>query len=71
MVFFGYGAKGMEAVLALYMRILLFILLQTLFWIPFTLLLWVAFVLLPSLPLARFLHVCRGYGGFGALGHVS
>ncbi|KAJ6893200.1 LOW QUALITY PROTEIN: hypothetical protein NC652_027275 [Populus alba x Populus x berolinensis] len=56
MVFFGYGAKGMEAVLALYMRILLFILLQTLFWIPFTLLLWVAFVLLPSLPLARFLH---------------
>ncbi|KAJ6885543.1 hypothetical protein NC651_026240 [Populus alba x Populus x berolinensis] len=56
MVFFGYGAKGMEAVLALYMRILLFFLLQTLFWIPFTLLLWVAFVLLPSLPLARFLH---------------
>nr|TKS17866.1 hypothetical protein D5086_0000007150 [Populus alba] len=48
--------RGMEAVLALYMRILLFILLQTLFWIPFTLLLWVAFVLLPSLPLARFLH---------------
>ncbi|XP_028550707.1 RCC1 domain-containing protein RUG3, mitochondrial isoform X2 [Dendrobium catenatum] len=65
----GYGARVMEGGLALGMRIQSLFRLLILTWKRSGASPWVAFILLRSPVPARFSHVCRGYGGFGALGH--
>lgn len=65
----GFGAKAMVDAWALVTSTLLFCLRLIPIWIQFVLLLLVAFIRWLSARLAKFSHVCRGYGGFGALGH--
>ncbi|XP_020575708.1 probable E3 ubiquitin-protein ligase HERC3 isoform X2 [Phalaenopsis equestris] len=65
----GYGERGMEGGLASDMRTRSLFRLRILTLMRSVASPWVAFIPPRSPVPARFSHVCRGYGGFGALGH--